>query len=132
MGHRVSGRRLGRTASHRKALFRNLATELLRHERICTTLAKAKEMRSLSEKLITLGKKNTLHSKRLAAKVIADKAVHKRLFTEIGPRFTERAGGYTRIYRLGQRKGDGAWMALIELVDRAPEPKGKKGKEKSK
>jgi len=110
--------------------MRNLATELLKHERICTTLAKAKEMRRLSERLITLGKKDTLHAKRLAARYISDKAVHKKLFTQIAPRFVDRPGGYTRIYRLGQRKGDGAWMALIELVERAPKEKAEKKKRK--
>jgi len=126
MRHRVSGRKLGRTTAQRKSLLRNLATELFRHERICTTLAKAKETRRFSERLITLGKKDTLHAKRLAAKHISNKAVHKRLFTEIAPRFVERPGGYTRIFKLGQRKGDGAAMALIELVEKAPKEKPKK------
>ena len=130
MRHAVSGRHLGRDTAHRKSLYRNLATALLRHERICTTLAKAKEMRGLSERLITLGRKDTLHAKRMAARYISDKVVHKRLFEEIGPRFINRPGGYTRIYRLGRRKGDGALMALIELVDRVPEEKPKKKEKK--
>ncbi|MBN1592566.1 MAG: 50S ribosomal protein L17 [Candidatus Coatesbacteria bacterium] len=130
MRHRVSGRKLGRNTAQRKSLLRNLAMELLRHERICTTLAKAKETRRFSERLITLGKKDTLHAKRLAARHISDKAVHKKLFTEIAPRFVERPGGYTRLYKLGPRKGDGADMALIELVDRAPEEKPKKKEKK--
>lgn len=126
MRHRVSGRKLGRTTAQRKSLLRNLATELLKHERICTTLAKAKEARRFSERLITLGKKDTLHAKRLAAKHISDKVVHKKLFTEIAPRFVDRPGGYTRMFKLGPRKGDGAAMALIELVERAPKEKPKK------
>ena len=126
MRHRVSGRKLGRTTGQRKALLRNLAAELLKHERICTTLAKAKEARRFSERLITLGKRDTLHAKRLAAKHISDKAVHKKLFNEIAPRFVDRPGGYTRIFKLGPRKGDGAAMALIELVERAPKEKPKK------
>lgn len=131
MRHQVHGRKLSRDSGHRKALLRNLATELLKHERICTTLAKAKEMRRLSERLITLGKKDTLHAKRLAAKSVFDKATHKKLFEEIAPRFSSRQGGYTRMYKLGQRKGDGAFMALVELVEKAPEVKAKK-KEKKK
>ncbi|RLC46365.1 MAG: 50S ribosomal protein L17 [Candidatus Coatesbacteria bacterium] len=126
MRHKVSGRKLGRDTAHRTALLRNLATELLKHERICTTLAKAKETRRFSERIITLGKKDTLHAKRLAARHISDKAVHKKLFTEIAPRFADRPGGYTRIFKLGRRQGDGAYMALIELVERAPEAKTKK------
>jgi len=130
MRHRVSGRKLGRTTGQRKALLRNLATELLKHERICTTLAKAKEARRFSERLITLGKKDTLHAKRLAAKHITNKVVHKKLFTEIAPRFVDRPGGYTRMFKLGPRKGDGAPMALIELVERAPKEKPKKKSKK--
>ncbi len=130
MRHRVSGRKLGRPTGQRKALLRNLATELLKHERICTTLAKAKEARRFSERLITLGKKDTLHAKRLAAKHISNKAVHKKLFNEVAPRFVDRPGGYTRIFKLGPRKGDGAAMALIELVERAPKEKPKKKSKK--
>ncbi len=126
MRHRISGRKLGRDTAHRLALLRNLATELFRHERICTTLAKAKEARRFSERLITLGKKDTLHAKRLAARYISDKAVHKKLFTEIAPRFIGRDGGYTRIFKLGRRQGDAASMALIELVERPSETKAKK------
>ena len=126
MRHRVSGRKLGRDTAHRTALLRNLATALFRHERICTTLAKARETRRFSERLITLGKKDSLHAKRLAARHISDKAVHKKLFTEIAPRFADRPGGYTRMFKLGRRKGDSAPMALIELVERAPEEKAKK------
>ncbi|MBN2208643.1 MAG: 50S ribosomal protein L17 [Candidatus Coatesbacteria bacterium] len=130
MRHRVSGRKLGRTSAERKSLLRNHATELLKHERICTTLAKAKEARRFSERLITLGKKDTLHAKRLAARHISDKGVHKKLFSVIAPRFVDRPGGYTRIFKLGPRKGDGAEMALIELVDRVPKEKPKKKEKK--
>ncbi|NLY91753.1 MAG: 50S ribosomal protein L17 [Firmicutes bacterium] len=109
-------RRLGRPIGHRKALFRNLVTELLDHGKIETTEVKAKEVRMLAEKLITLGKQGDLHARREVAKVIADKAVVKKLFDEIATRYTERNGGYTRIVKLGPRRGDAAPMALIELI----------------
>ncbi len=117
MRHRKKGRNLSRTASHRRALLRNLATSLFRHERIETTTAKAKELRPYAERLITLAKRGDLHSRRLAARKIADRAVLGKLFDEIAPRFGERPGGYTRILKLRTRKGDAADMALIELVD---------------
>lgn len=119
MRHRNKGRALGRTDSHREALLRNMATSLFRHGRIETTTAKAKELRPFAERLITLAKRGDLHARRLAARRIQDKEVLFRLFDAIGPRFAERAGGYTRILKTGFRQGDGAETALIELVDRA-------------
>lgn len=118
MRHRKKGRQLSRTASHREALLRNLATSLFRHGRISTTTAKAKELRPYAERLITLAKRGDLHARRLAARKIADREVLGTLFDSIGPRFAERPGGYTRVLKLGHRQGDGAEMALIELVDR--------------
>ena len=117
MRHRNKGRELGRNASHRRATLRNLATNLLKHERIETTTAKAKELRPFAERLITLGKRGDLHARRLAAAKIYDPQVVAKLFAEIGPRFSQRPGGYTRILKLGARKGDAADMALIELVE---------------
>lgn len=117
MRHNVMGRKLGRSANHRKALFRNLSTELFRHERIKTTEAKAKSVQSIAEKLITLARRGDLHSRRQAARDVYDPAVLQKLFDEIGPRMRDRNGGYTRIYKLGPRQGDGAEMVLIELMD---------------
>ncbi len=117
MRHRNKGRTLSRTASHKKATMRNMATSLFRHERIETTTAKAKELRPFAERLITLAKRGDLHARRLAGRLIADRQVLGKLFDDIGPRFTERPGGYTRILKLGNRRGDAAEMALIELVD---------------
>lgn len=117
MRHRNKGRQLSRTASHREALLRNMATSLFRHGRIRTTTAKAKELRPFAERLITLAKRGDLHSRRLAARKIQDKDVLHALFDSIGPRFAERAGGYTRVLKLGHRQGDGAEMAFIELVE---------------
>jgi len=117
MRHRNKGRTLSRTASHKKATMRNMATSLFRHERIETTTAKAKELRPFAERLITLAKRGDLHARRLAGRLIADRQVLGKLFDDIGPRFTERPGGYTRILKLGTRRGDAAEMALIELVD---------------
>ena len=114
--HRVAGRKLSRYRDQRIALLRGLAGDLIRHERITTTLAKAKETRVVAEKLITHGKKGTLHHRRLALAQIPDKKVVEKVFDEVAPRYTERAGGYTRIIRLGRRQGDGAAMAIIELV----------------
>jgi large subunit ribosomal protein L17 len=118
MRHRKKGRQLSRTASHKEALMRNMAISLFRHGRIQTTTAKAKELRPFAERLITLAKKGDLHSRRLAARKIHDRDVLFSLFDSIGPRFAERAGGYTRVLKLGHRQGDGAEMALIELVER--------------
>lgn len=117
MRHRVKGRKLGRTASHRKATLSALATSLLRHKRIKTTLAKAKETRGYVEKLITKARKGDLHSQRQVMDVLKDKEVVKELFAEIAPKVGERPGGYTRVVKLGNRMGDGAEMAIIELVD---------------
>lgn len=119
MRHNLMGRKLGRSTKHRKALFRNLAAELFRHERIKTTEAKAKSVQPIAERLITLARRGDLHARRLAAREIYDPAVLQKLFDEIGPRVRDREGGYTRIYKLGPRHGDAAHMALIELVDRA-------------
>jgi large subunit ribosomal protein L17 len=110
------GRRLGRSTKHRKALFRNLATELFRHNKIKTTEAKAKAIQPIAEQLITLARRGDLHARRQAARDIQDPAVLQKLFDEIGPMMEDRAGGYTRIYKLGQRRGDAAYMAQIELV----------------
>lgn len=126
-------RKLGRTSSHRKGVLSNMATSLLRYERITTTLPKAKEVKRVVEKLISKTKKDTLASRREAGKVIRDKEVLKKLFSQIGPKFKGRPGGYTRILRLGQRKGDNASLALIELVEKvAPVVKKKKEKPEKK
>jgi large subunit ribosomal protein L17 len=116
MKHRVAGRKLGRTSMHRIALLRNLSTELFRHERIRTTLMKAKELRPFAEKLITLSKRETLHARRLVLRDIHDKEVVSKMFDTISSRFAQRPGGYTRIVKLGPRRGDNAEMALIELI----------------
>jgi large subunit ribosomal protein L17 len=117
MRHLKQGRKLGRTTAHRKALLRNLATALLEHERIITTEPKAKELRRVADKLVTLGKRGNLHARRQALQVVQSNAVVQKLFNEIAPRFAGRQGGYTRILRLGYRSGDAAAMAVIELVD---------------
>ena len=119
MRHNKSGRRLGRTTSHRIAMFRNMVTSLLNHERIVTTDAKAKEIRSVAEKMITLGKRGDLHAQRQAAAYIREKSVVTKLFSTIAPRYKERSGGYTRIIKLGQRLGDAASLSVIELVEEA-------------
>jgi large subunit ribosomal protein L17 len=123
MRHLKQGRKLGRTTAHRKALLRNLATALLEHERIVTTEPKAKELRRVADKLVTLGKRGDLHARRQALQVVRSNAVVRKLFNDIAPRFAERHGGYTRILRLGYRPGDAAAMAVIELVD-APTDEG--------
>jgi large subunit ribosomal protein L17 len=116
MRHNNGYRKLGRTSGHRRALLRSLTTSLFRHERIRTTLPKARELRPFAEKLITLARRDDLHSRRLVAMQVADKDVVKKLFTSLGPRFATRPGGYTRTFKLGKRQGDGAEMALIELL----------------
>ena len=116
MRHRMAGRTLGRTSSHRRALCRNQTTDLLRYEKLVTTEAKAKEVRSLAEKMITLGKKGTLHHRRQALTFLFDEKVVKKLFDELAPRFEERPGGYTRLTKLGPWKGDNAPMVKLELV----------------
>ncbi len=117
MRHRVKGKKLGRTAAHRKATLRALSTALIKHKRIKTTVAKAKALRTFVEPLITKAKKDTVHSRRLIAREIHDKAVVQELFNEVVPKIGDRPGGYTRIVRLGNRVGDAAEMAIIELVD---------------
>ncbi len=116
MRHRIAGRKLSRPASHRWLLYRNLVTDLLAYEKLTTTEAKAKEIRSLVEKMITLGKENSLASRRRATAFITDKKVVKKLFDNIAPEYAERSGGYTRLVKLGPRHGDNAPMAQIELV----------------
>ena len=116
MRHRKKGRQLSRTRSHRKATLRNMATSLFRHERIETTTAKAKELRPYAERLITLARRGDVHARRLAAAKIQDREVLGKLFDDIAPRYAERPGGYTRVLKLGNRKGDAAEMSLIELV----------------
>ncbi len=116
MRHRKKGRQLSRTRSHKKATLRNLATSLFLHERIETTTAKAKELRPFAERLITLARRGDVHSRRLAAMKIQDRDVLGKLFDDIAPRYMERPGGYTRVLKLGNRKGDAAEMSLIELV----------------
>jgi len=122
MRHGVAGRRFSRTSSHREAMMDNMVTSLLRHERIRTTLPKAKEARKLAEKVITLGKKGSLHNRRTAARVVNDKEVLAKVFGPLSERYAQRPGGYTRIIRLGKRLGDAAEMALLELVDRPEAP----------
>ena len=118
MRHRVGGRKLGRTSSHRTAMFRNMAAALIKHEQITTTLPKAKELRPYVEKLITLAKKGDLHARRQAISTLQhpDKGVIYKLFEEIAPRYTERPGGYTRILKLGPRQSDATEMVYLELV----------------
>ncbi len=121
MRHRKAGRHLNRTSAHRRAMFRNMAASLFRHERIRTTLPKAKELRRVAEPLITLAKEDTVARRRLAFARLRDKEAVRKLFEELGPRYRERPGGYTRILKMGFRPSDAAPMALVELVDR-PQP----------
>ncbi len=137
MKHRVVGRRLDRTTEHRTAMFRNLATSLFRHERITTTTPKAKELKRFAKKIVTLAKKGTPHARRIANRDVRDVEVLNKLFGAIAERFKARAGGYTRLVRVGRRHGDNAEVAVVELVDRAPaaaepEEKGEKKAAKSK
>lgn len=122
MRHNKAGRRLGRKTSHREAMFRNMVTSLLDHGKITTTDAKAKEIRVVAERMITLGKRGDLHSMRLAASMIREKTVVSKLFSTIAPRYKERLGGYTRIIKLGVRQGDAAPLSLIELVEEEIKP----------
>lgn len=124
MRHRKAGRKLNRTASHRKAMFANMAASLIKHEQIVTTLPKAKELRSIVDKIITLGKRGDLHARRQAIGQIRDVDMVKKLFDILGPRYAERQGGYTRVLKAGFRHGDNAPMAVIELVDRDVSAKG--------
>ncbi len=120
MRHGVRLRKLGRTSSHRRALLRSLTTSLYRHERITTTLPKAKEMRPFAEKLITLARRDDLHARRQVLRQVSDKDVVKKLFDTLGPRFASRPGGYTRILKLAPRQGDGADLAIVELIGSEP------------
>ena len=124
MRHRNAGRKLNRTATHRSALFASLATALIKHEQIVTTLPKAKDLRRVTDRLITLAKKGDLHARRLAFARIRDEAMVAKLFDTLGPRYAERPGGYTRVMKAGFRYGDSAPMAVIELVDRDTDAKG--------
>ena len=125
MRHRISGRKLNRTSSHRKAMFMNLAAALVKHEQIETTLPKAKELRGVVEKLVTLAKRGGLHARRQAySKLGNDTVLVEKLFTILGERYRERPGGYLRVLKAGFRFGDNAPMAIIEFVDRDPEAKG--------
>ena len=119
MRHLKAGRKLNRSSAHRRALLRNLVTSLLQHEHLQTTDAKAKEMRSWVDRMITLGKRNTVHARRQAAAFVRGRDIVKKLFDEIAPRFANRPGGYTRITKLGNRHGDAAPVSLIELVERS-------------
>ncbi|MFO8058814.1 MAG: 50S ribosomal protein L17 [bacterium] len=133
MKHAVKTRRFGKTESHRNMMFRNLVTSLIKHGRVETTLAKAKELRSWGDKMITLGKRGDLHARRQALAVITEKEVVKKLFDEIAPLYQDRQGGYTRIVKLGHRTGDAAPMAVIELVGkREAEKKAEKKAEKTR
>ncbi len=132
MRHRKTGRRLGRNSSHRKAMLRNMVTSLFEHEKITTTDARAKELRKIAEKLITLGKRGTLHARRQALEVIRDKKVVAKLFERIAPRYQERSGGYTRIIKIGHRSGDNAAMSIIELVEEEIRVKPKRKKPAAK
>jgi len=117
MRHRKKVAKLNRDPAHRKAMLRNLANDLLKRERVTTTLAKAKAVRPVAERMVTLGKRDTLHARRHAARVLREKDVVRKLFDELAPRYAERPGGYTRIMRLESRAGDHAEMAIIELVE---------------
>lgn len=132
MRHQVQKRYLRRNSSHRRALLRNLVTSIIDKERLRTTLAKAKATKPIAEKMITLAKRNTLHARRQAAAYIIQESVVKKLFETIGPRFTERPGGYTRIVKLSPRAGDGADMAMLELIGSEFKAKTKKKKDKDK
>lgn len=124
MRHRIGGRKLNRTSQHRQMLFRNMAQALIKHEQIVTTLPKAKELRPVVERLITLGKRGDLHARRLAHARLRDDAMTKKLFDVLGKRYEDRAGGYCRIMKAGFRYGDSAPMAVIELVDRDEDARG--------
>ncbi len=128
MRHRHGARKLNRTSSHRKALFSNMAVSLLIHEQIKTTLPKAKELRRVADKMITLGKRGTLHTRRQAFSYLRDDAAVSKLFDALAERYKERNGGYTRVLKAGFRYGDNAPMAFIELVDRDPDAKGAEDK----
>lgn len=130
MRHRKQGRKLNRTSSHRRAMFKNMSVSLLTHEQIVTTLPKAKELRSVVDKIITLGKRGDLHARRQAMAQLQDDAAVRKLFSTLAERYAERAGGYTRVLKAGFRYGDNAPMAVIELVDRDVDAKGKADRER--
>ena len=124
MRHRMSGRKLNRTSSHRKAMFANMAAALIKHEQITTTLPKAKELRGITDRLITLGKRGDLHARRRALSVLRDTGLVEKLFTTLAERYAERPGGYTRVLKAGYRYGDSAPVGIIELVERDEDAKG--------
>jgi large subunit ribosomal protein L17 len=132
MRHNVGIRKLGRTSSHRRALLRNLSTSLFRHERLTTTLPKARELRRFAERLITLARRDDLHARRQVLRQVSDAQVVKKLFDTLGPRFASRPGGYTRTLKLGPRQGDGADMAIVELVGSEPTFKKQKDEKKAR
>ena len=125
MKHRIKGKKLNRTSSHRKALFKNMAQAIIKHEQIITTLPKAKTMKPIVDKLITLGKKGNLHARRQAFSKLRDESMVAKLFETLAPRYADRNGGYTRVLKAGYRYGDAAAMAVIELVDRDEDARGK-------
>ena len=124
MKHRIKGKKLNRTSSHRKALFKNMAQAIIKHEQIITTLPKAKTMKPIIDKLITLGKKGSLHAKRQAFSQLRDNNMVSKLFGDLATRYAERQGGYSRVLKAGYRYGDAAAMAVLELVDRNEEARG--------
>ena len=132
MRHLNAGRKLNRSSSHRRAMLRNLVTSLLQHEHLQTTDAKAKEMRGWVDRMITLGKRNTLHARRQAAAFVRGRDIVKKLFDDIAPRFADRPGGYTRITKLGSRHGDAAPVSLIELVERTDRARSEAEKKKER
>ena len=132
MRHLKTGRKLNRTAAHRKALMRNLLKALLQREQIRTTDAKAKELRRWADRMVTLGKKNTLHARRLAFAYLGSRTLVKRLFDDVAPRFQKRAGGYTRVLKLGPRRGDAAPLSVVEFTERGTGAIRKAGTEESK
>ena len=125
MKHRIKGKKLNRTSSHRKALFKNMAQAIIKHEQVITTLPKAKTMKPIVDKLITLGKKGSLHARRQAFSKLRDESMVAKLFGTLAPRYADRNGGYTRVLKAGYRYGDAAAMAVIELVDRDEDARGK-------
>ena len=132
MRHRVRAGKLGRNSSHRVAMYRNLVTSLLDHERVQTTDRKAKEVRRLAERMITLGKRGDLHARRRALRVIRSREVAAKVFDDLADRYREREGGYTRVLKLGHRRGDAAAISIVELVEAVPESKPEKGSAKKK
>ncbi len=132
MRHLNAGRKLNRTGAHRKALFRNMVTSLFEHEQVRTTDAKAKELRSIADRMVTLGKRGTLHARRQALTYIRSATVVKKLFDEVAPRFRDRLGGYTRVIKLGHRHGDAASMSIIELTDRGEAAKAEAEKKRER